>query len=81
MQTIGRYANKSSFKEKRRKLRRSRDGVIWGVCKGLANWIDAPVGIVRITYIVLLIATGFFPFGLAYILAAIFIPLEDSLWD
>jgi len=28
-----------------------------------------------------LIATGFFPFGLAYILAALFMPLEDSLWD
>ena len=55
--------------------------MIWGVCKGLANWIDAPVGMVRIAYLVLLIATGFFPFGLAYILAALFIPLEDSLWD
>mgnify|MGYP002642512732 CR=1 FL=1 len=75
------YHKYSYRTQKRRKLRRSRDGVIWGVCKGLADWIEAPVGFVRITYLVLLIATGFFPLGLAYILAAIFIPLEDSLWD
>jgi len=75
------YHKYSYRTRKRRKLRRSRDGVIWGVCKGLAEWIDAPVGMVRIAYLVLLIVTGFFPFGLAYILAALFIPLEESLWD
>ena len=72
---------KYSYKSRtRRKLRRSRDGVIWGVCKGFANWLEAPVGIVRIIYLTLMVLTGFFPFGLAYILAAFFIPLEDSSW-
>ena len=75
------YHKYSRRTRKRRKLRRSRDGIIWGVCKGVADWIDAPVGMVRIIYLALLIVTGFFPFGLAYILAAFLIPIEDSLWD
>ncbi|MCD4760699.1 PspC domain-containing protein, partial [bacterium] len=47
---------KYSYKSRtRRKLRRSRDGVIWGVCKGFANWLEAPVGIVRIIYLTLMV--------------------------
>lgn len=75
------YSYRYRSSKSRKKLRRSRDGIIWGVCKGLADWLEIPAGFVRVLYLVLLMITGFFPLGLAYILAAIFIPLEeDSEW-
>jgi len=66
------------YSSSRKKLRRSRDGIIWGVCKGLADWLEIPTGFVRILFLILLIMTGFFPLGLAYIIAAVVIPLEDE---
>lgn len=58
-------------------LRRSRNGLVWGVCKGFADWLDLPVALIRIVYLVLLITTGFFPFGLLYVLAALLMPVES----
>lgn len=72
------YSRSSHRSGSRKKLRRSRDGIIWGVCKGLADWLEIPAGFVRVLFLILLMATGFFPLGLAYILAAIFIPMEDE---
>ena len=62
----------------RRPLRRSRDRLLWGVCSGLADWLGMSTGIVRLVFLILLAATGFFPLGAVYILAALFIPAEQE---
>ena len=60
-----------------RRLYRSRsDRMIWGVCGGLAKYLDIDSTLVRIIAVLLLLAGGF---GiLAYIIMAIVIPLENS---
>ena len=56
---------------------RAQDGVIFGVCKGLANAFDIPVGVFRLLWIlsVLFLGAGVW----LYILLAISLPREDKL--
>lgn len=58
----------------RPRLKRSRYGLIAGVCQGLSNWSGIPVGIIRIAAIASFILSGFFPIGLAYVILAIILP-------
>jgi phage shock protein C len=77
-----RYYTAYRNKVRRHPLRRSKDGIIWGVCKGLADWLDISTGLVRGVFLILTALTGFFPLGFAYIIAAVLIPLEgDSYTD
>lgn len=58
---------------------RSKDGIIAGVCKGMAQALDLEVGWVRLGWLVSLICFGF---GfLPYILLAICLPREDKQAD
>ena len=57
---------------------RSRDGIIFGVCQGIADWKGINAGYVRLTLVVLTVFTGFFPFGLLYLVAAFFLPVEPA---
>lgn len=65
-------------------LYRSRQGRIFGVCRGLAEYFDLSVKGVRIVAVILLFVTGFWPMVGLYILAAIImkpepaIPLSDA---
>lgn len=61
-----------------KKLYRSRKGEIFGVCQGVADWRDLPVGVLRLIVVISIIATGIFPGILIYALLAIFIPLEPE---
>lgn len=56
-----------------RALYRSRSGMIFGVCKGLANYLDANVTIVRLGALLCLFFTGFVvsPMIVVYTVAAI----------
>ena len=58
------------------RLYRSRHGKFLGVCRGLADWKDFPVDMVRLFFILAFIFTGFFPVAVFYIIAAFFLPLE-----
>ncbi|MBI9097956.1 MAG: PspC domain-containing protein [Spirochaetaceae bacterium] len=62
--------------ERTARLYRSRRGMMFGVCQGIADWRGINAGYVRLTLVVLTVFTGFFPFGLLYLLAAFFLPLE-----
>ncbi len=55
-----------------RRLRKSRDKKIWGVCGGVAEYLDMDPTIVRIIWlcIVLCAGTGI----LAYLIAALLMP-------
>ena len=62
------------------KLMRSRaDRKIAGVCAGLAEHLGLDTSLVRILWVFLVFASGFFPGLIAYILAWIIIPEEHAL--
>ena len=62
----------SSFSP-RRTLYRSRSGMIFGVCKGLATYAEvSPLG-VRFAFVLAVLLSGIWPMVLIYLVAAIFI--------
>ena len=64
---------------RKRKLRRSRDGVFFGVCKGFAEWRDMPVDLVRIAFVALNVF-GFIPLWVYFVLALV-LPPEPRGWE
>jgi phage shock protein C len=63
----------------RRGLYRSRNGVILGVFKGLADYFDFSVNWLRAIAIIALIFTGFWPIVGLYILAALLMKSDPTL--
>ena len=59
---------------KRNKLYRSRDGEILGVCKGIAEWREFPVDMVRLGFILLVVLAGMSIW--VYFILALVLPLE-----
>jgi phage shock protein C len=57
-------------------LYRSRDGVILGVCAGLANYLDISVFWTRVLAVVALFMTGLWPVVILYVVAAMLINPE-----
>lgn len=55
----------------RRGIYRSRQGVIFGVCRGLSEHFDFSVFWVRLIALVMLIVSGLWPTMILYILAAL----------
>ena len=55
----------------RRGLRRSRDGIILGVCRGIADYFNFSVFWIRAIMVAVFIFTGFWPIIGLYILAAL----------
>jgi len=64
--------------ERTAKLYRSRKGMIFGVCQGIADWKGINAGYIRLSLVILTVFTGFFPFGLLYLIAAFFLPVEPA---
>lgn len=62
----------------REKLRRSRRGLILGVCLGLSNWSGLSVGLIRILALIALFSSGFFPVAFIYLLLAIILPPDEK---
>jgi phage shock protein C len=60
----------------RRKLYRSRNGEILGVCKGIAEWRDFPVDTVRLIFILLVLFGGMSIW--VYFILALVIPVEPE---
>jgi phage shock protein C len=61
------------------RLYRSRDGILLGVCQGLARCRDLPVGGVRLAAILLTLASGIWVGIGIYLLAACLLELEPVL--
>ena len=55
----------------RRGLYRSRNGVLLGVCRGVADYFHLSVFWIRATAVILFMCTGFWPIVGVYILAAL----------
>lgn len=60
----------------RGKLYRARKGEIFGICQGLADWAELPVGPLRLIVILITISTGFIPVIIVYVAAAMLLPVE-----
>lgn len=63
----------------RRGLYRSREGIILGVCRGLADYFDFSAFWIRAILIVVFIFTGFWPIIGIYILAALLMKSEPGV--
>lgn len=76
---------RSNRRSRGRSLYRSRQGVILGVCRGLAEFFDTEVKWVRIIAVIALVMTGFWPAVAIYLAAAYLmkpaplLPLEDDM--
>lgn len=60
-------------------LYRSRDGIIMGVCKGIAKYFDFSVFWVRAIAVILLFMSGLWPIAAIYFIAAVVMKPEPVL--
>jgi phage shock protein C len=58
----------------RKHLLRSKDGVIAGVCGGIAEYIDTDPTAIRVLWVVLTVFTALIPGIIAYLICWILIP-------
>ena len=72
---MSRYSSMS-----KRGLYRSRDGIILGVCRGVADYFDFSAFWARAIAVVLFIITGFWPVVGLYILAALLMKSEPAIY-
>jgi phage shock protein C len=61
-----------------RKLKRSRNRVIAGVCGGIAEYLGWPVTRVRVMYVIVSILSAAFPGTLVYIVLWFMMPGPDA---
>jgi phage shock protein C len=57
-------------------LYRSRNGLLLGVCRGLAEYYDFSVGWVRFITLLAFIFTGLWPVGILYVVMALVMKVE-----
>jgi len=62
-----------------KKLKRSRNQIVAGVCAGFADYIGWDVTLVRAIYAVLTICTVGFPGLLLYIILWMIMPLDEEI--
>ncbi len=63
-----------------RKLTRSQDQVIAGVCAGIAEYLGWDIALVRILYLVISIFSAAFPGIIVYIILWIVMPEKNNLY-
>lgn len=61
----------------KKKLKKSRNKMVAGVCAGLAEYVNIDVTLMRVAYVLLSICTAFAGL-LAYIILAIIMPNPDA---
>lgn len=65
------------FQIMEKKLRRSHNQMISGVCAGIAEYLNLDPTLVRVAYVLLSIFSAGFPGILVYIILLIIMPLES----
>lgn len=60
------------------KLYRSKNGQWFGICQGIAEYRDLPVGVIRLIVIIITFSTAFIPCLLIYFLLGFIIPINPS---
>jgi phage shock protein C len=61
-----------------RRLRKSRNRMIAGVCGGIANWLGWDTTVVRVLYVLVSIFSAAFPGILVYIILWLVMPGPDA---
>ncbi len=61
-----------------KKLRRSQNKMIAGVCAGIADYFNLDVTLVRVAYVLISIFSAGFPGLLVYLILMLVMPLEDN---
>jgi phage shock protein PspC (stress-responsive transcriptional regulator) len=61
-----------------RRLRRSKNRLVAGVCGGIAEWLGWDATVVRVLYVVVSFVSFAFPGTLVYIILWIVMPGPDS---
>ena len=64
--------------EPSKRLRRSKNKMIAGVCGGLAEWLGWDVTLVRVLYVIISILSAAFPGTVVYLLLWVIMPRPDS---
>jgi phage shock protein C len=64
--------------EPSKRLRRSKNRMIAGVCAGLAEWLGWDVTLVRVLYVIISILSAAFPGTVVYVLLWVIMPGPDS---
>lgn len=59
-------------------LHRSRDGMIAGVCGGIAEWLDWSPTVVRILYVLVSAVSAAFPGIIVYVILWVLMPGPDG---
>lgn len=62
----------------KRLYRSKKQKLLAGVCGGIGEYFDIDPVIVRIVFVLLVLATGIFPFVIAYGLVAWWVPVASS---
>jgi len=60
-----------------KKLKRSRNQLVAGVCAGIAEYFDWDITIVRVVFALISIFSAGFPGLLVYVVCWLIMPLED----
>lgn len=63
-------------------LYRSRDGIVAGVCQGIADYFDVSAFWTRALWVILALSTGFWPAVFVYLFAALLMKKEPYIrWE
>ncbi len=60
-----------------KKLRRSRNSMIAGVCAGIAEYFNLDPTLIRVAYVILSVISAGFPGILVYIILMLVMPIEQ----
>jgi len=61
-----------------KKLKRSKDQMIAGVCAGIAEYFNLDITLVRVIYVILAVFSAGFPGLLLYIILWIIMPVNEE---
>jgi phage shock protein C len=75
----GRFRNQMDAITSSRRIYRSRQGMLMGVCRGLAQHFNLSVFWVRTIVFLLFLFTGFWPVGVVYIFAGLILKMEPVI--
>ena len=67
------------MKDSVKRLYRSKNNrTFLGILGGLGDYWEMDATLLRVIFVFLLLATGIFPFGIAYLITYFIVPLEPS---
>ena len=61
-----------------KRLKRSQDHIIAGVCGGMADYLNVDPTLIRVLYVILSIVSTGFPGVLVYIICGAVMPLDQT---